>query len=142
MKLMPVLAEIVLVARGAKFSEACTAILASVYLVMAIDVRGKTTAWQPHGRSHLPGDPSHYSPLGLGGQEGREHQYRWHRRLETVEDVLDSIRVEESAVQVRAASFAGPRVSEAIIDSLGALVRTINYNNINGLWEKLGADFG
>ena len=53
--------------------------------------------------------------------------------VETVEDVLFHVCVGNSVVQGRTASFAGPRGSEAIIESLGALVRTINHNSINKL---------
>jgi len=67
--------------------------------------------------------------VGLGG-------------VETAKDVLDYLCVGASGVQVGTASFADPRASEAIIESLGPLVRTIKCSNINELKDRFKADLG
>jgi hypothetical protein len=130
---MPLLADIGLVAKAAGSFGADTLAVANAYPSMKIGFSGENNAWQPRRRALWPDDHVHYSPLGLGGHEGGEHPHRWITGGETVEDVLFYMSVGDSVVQGRTASFAGPGASEAIIESLGALVRTINHNSINKL---------
>ncbi len=60
-----------------------------------------------------------FSLLGFGGA--------------TAENVLDHTSIGPSAVQVGTASIADPGASEALIESLGALVRTVKRYIINEL---------
>ena len=142
-KLMPLVTDISLIAKAAEFSGADALTVANTYPAMAIDFRS--------GRSRL-GNPTG----GLSGPAIKPITLRlvWEARkavkipivglggIETAEDVLDYLCIGASAVQVGTASFADPRASEAIIRSLGTLVRTINCNNINELMDKFKADFG
>ena len=142
-KLMPLVTDVGLIARTVESSGADALTVANTYPAMAIDFRtGKSKL------GNLTG--------GLSGPAIRPITLRlvWEARkavkipivalggVETAEDVLDYICVGASAVQVGTASFADPRASEAIIGSLGALVRTINCNNINELKDRFGTDFG
>lgn len=142
-KLMPLVTDVGLIARTVESSGADALTVANTYPAMAIDFRtGKSKL------GNLTG--------GLSGPAIRPITLRlvWEARkavkipivasggVETAEDVLDYICVGASAVQVGTASFADPRASEAIIGSLGALVRTINCNNINELMDRFGTDFG
>ena len=142
-KLMPLVTDIGLIAKVAESSGADALTVANTYPAMAIDFRT--------GRSKL-GNPTG----GLSGPAIKPITLRlvWEAKkavkipivglggVETAEDVLDYMCVGASAVQVGTASFADPRASEAIIESLGALVRTIKCNNINELRGRFGADFG
>ena len=142
-KLMPLVTDIGLIARAAESSGADALTVANTYPAMAIDFRtGKSKL------GNLTG--------GLSGPAIKPITLRlvWEARkavkipivalggVETAEDVLDYMCVGASAVQVGTASFADPRASEAIIRSLGALVRTIKCNNINDLRDRFGTDFG
>ena len=142
-KLMPLVTDIGVIAKAAETSGADALTVANTYPAMAIDFRtGKSKlgnltgglsgpaikpitlrlVWEARKAVKIP-------VIGLGG-------------IETAEDVLDYICVGASAVQVGTASFADPRASEAIIDSLGALVRTIKCNTINELMDRFSFDFG
>ena len=142
-KLMPLVTDISLIAGAAESSGADALTVANTYPAMAIDFRtGKSKL------GNLTG--------GLSGPAIKPITLRlvWEARkavkipivalggVETAEDVLDYIYVGASAVQVGTASFADPRASEAIIGSLGALVRTIKCININDLRDRFGTDFG
>ncbi len=142
-KLMPLVTDISLIAGAAESSGADALTVAKTYPAMAIDFRtGKSKL------GNLTG--------GLSGPAIKPITLRlvWEARkavkipivalggVETAEDVLDYIYVGASAVQVGTASFADPRASEAIIGSLGALVRTIKCININDLRDRFGTDFG
>ena len=142
-KLMPLVTDIALIAKAAESSGADALTVANTYPAMAIDFRaGKSKlgnltgglsgpaikpitlrlVWEARKAVKIP-------IVGLGG-------------VETAEDVLDYICVGASEVQVGTASFADPRASEAIIGSLGALVRTFKYNDISELRDRFGTDFG
>jgi dihydroorotate dehydrogenase (NAD+) catalytic subunit len=142
-KLMPLVTDIALIAKAAEASGADALTVANTYPAMAIDFKV--------GRSRL-GNPTG----GLSGPAIKPITLRlvWETRkavkipviglggVETAEDVLDYICVGASAVQVGTASFADPRASEAIIEGLGALVRTVKCNVISELKDRFGADFG
>ena len=142
-KLMPLVTDITLIAKAAESSGAGALTIANTYPAMAIDFRS--------GRSRL-GNPTG----GLSGPAIKPITLRlvWEARkavkipivglggVETAEDVLDYLCVGASAVQVGTASFADPRASEAIIASLGTLVRTIKCSNINELKDKFRTEFG
>ena len=142
-KLMPLVTDIGLIAKAAESSGADALTVANTYPAMAIDFRtGKSKlgnftgglsgpaikpitlrlVWEARKAVKIP-------IVGLGG-------------VETAEDVLDYICVGASAVQVGTASFADPRASEAIIEGLEALVRTVKYNVISEIRDKFGTDFG
>jgi dihydroorotate dehydrogenase (NAD+) catalytic subunit len=142
-KLMPLVTDIALIARAAESSGADALTVANTYPAMAIDFRT--------GRSKLGSLTG-----GLSGPAIKPITLRlvWEARkavkipivglggIETAEDVLDYVRVGASAVQVGTASFADPRASEAIVESLGALVRLVKCNAISELRGIFGADFG
>jgi dihydroorotate dehydrogenase (NAD+) catalytic subunit len=142
-KLMPLVTDIGLIAKAAESAGADALTIANTYPAMAIDFRS--------GRSRL-GNPTG----GLSGPAIKPITLRlvWEARkavkipivglggIATAEDVLDYLCVGASAVQVGTASFADPRASEAIMESLGTLVRTIKCSNINELRDKFRADFG
>jgi dihydroorotate dehydrogenase (NAD+) catalytic subunit len=142
-KLMPLVTDIGLIAKAAESSGADVLTIANTYPAMAIDFRsGKSRLGNPTGGLSGPAikpitlrlvwearKAVKIPIIGLGG-------------VETAEDVLDYLCVGASAVQVGTASFADPRASEAIIESLETLVRTIKCSNINELRDKFRADFG
>ena len=142
-KLMPLVTDIALIARAAESSGADALTVANTYPAMAIDFRtGKSKLGNPTGGLSGPAikpitlrlvwearKAVKIPVIGLGG-------------VETAEDVLDYIYVGASAVQVGTASFADPRASEAIIEGLGALVRTVKCNSISELNDRFGTDFG
>jgi dihydroorotate dehydrogenase (NAD+) catalytic subunit len=142
-KLMPLVTDIGVIAQAAEIAGADALTVANTYPAMAIDFRtGKSRLGNPTGGLSGPAikpitlrlvwearKAVKIPVVGLGG-------------IETAEDVLDYMCVGASAAQVGTASFADPRASEAIIESLGKLVRTIKCNNINQLRDKFGADFG
>ena len=142
-KLMPLVTDIALIARVAESSGADVLTVANTYPAMSIEFRT--------GRSRL-GNPTG----GLSGPAIKPITLRlvWEARkavkipivglggVETAEDVLDYISIGASAVQVGTASFADPRASEAIIEGLGALVRTVKCNVISELKDRFGTDFG
>jgi dihydroorotate dehydrogenase (NAD+) catalytic subunit len=142
-KLMPLVTDIRLIAKAAESSGADALTIANTYPAMAIDFRsGRSRLGNPTGGLSGPAikpitlrlvcearKAVKIPILGLGG-------------VETAEDVLDYLCVGASAVQVGTASFADPRASEAILASLGTLVRTIKCNDINELRDKFRTDFG
>jgi dihydroorotate dehydrogenase (NAD+) catalytic subunit len=142
-KLTPLVTDIGLIAKTAESSGADALTVANTYPAMAIDFRtgrsklGSLTGglsgaaikpitlrlvWETQKAVKIP-------VVGLGG-------------VETAEDVLDYICIGASAVQVGTASFADPRASEAIIESLGVLVRAVKCSAISELKDRFGTDFG
>ncbi len=142
-KLMPLVTDIGLIAKAAESAGADALTIANTYPAMAIDFKS--------GMSRL-GNPTG----GLSGPAIKPITLRlvWEARkavkipilglggVETAEDVLDYLCVGASAVQVGTASFADPRASEAIIESLGTLVRSIKCSNISELRDRFRADSG
>jgi dihydroorotate dehydrogenase (NAD+) catalytic subunit len=67
--------------------------------------------------------------IGLGG-------------IETVEDVLDYLAVGASAVQVGTASFADPRASQRLSDTLTKVLLRVKAFTVNELRGKFVAENG
>src|ERR1700676_4292634 len=118
-KLSPLVTDIGLIARAAEEAGADALTVANTYPAMAIDFRtGKSRLGNKTGGLSGPAIKpitlrlvwetlkAVKTPiLGLGG-------------IETVEDVLDYLAIGASAVQVGTASFADPRASERLVDTL------------------------
>jgi dihydroorotate dehydrogenase (NAD+) catalytic subunit len=136
-KLMPLVTDIGLIARTAESAGADALTIANTYPAMAIDYRaqksrlGKNTGglsgpaikpitlrlvWEASKAVKIP-------IVALGGAE-------------TADDVFDYITVGASAVQVGTASFADPRVSEAIIGRLEEGLRELNVLTFSELRGK------
>ncbi len=118
-KLSPLVTDIGLIGRAAEEAGADALTVANTYPAMAIDFRtGKSRLGNKTGGLSGPAIKpitlrlvwetlkAVKTPiLGLGG-------------IETVEDVLDYLAIGASAVQVGTASFADPRASERLVDTL------------------------
>ena len=118
-KLSPLVTDIGLIARAAEEAGADALTVANTYPAMAIDFRtGKSRLGNKTGGLSGPAIKpitlrlvwetlkAVKTPiLGLGG-------------IETVEDVLDYLAIGASAVQVGTASFADPRASERLVETL------------------------
>jgi dihydroorotate dehydrogenase (NAD+) catalytic subunit len=126
-KLSPLVTDIGLIARAAEEAGADALTVANTYPAMAVDFTTR--------RSALGNDTG-----GLSGPAIKPITLRlvWEARkavkipiialggVETVEDVLQYMTVGASAVQVGTASFSDPKVSEAILEGLGAALREAN----------------
>jgi dihydroorotate dehydrogenase (NAD+) catalytic subunit len=142
-KLMPLVTDIGLIARTAADSGADALTVANTYPAMAVDFRsaksklGNATGglsgpaikpitlrlvWEVRKAVRVP-------IIGLGG-------------VETAEDVLDYITVGAAAVQVGTGSFTDPGVSEAIAGRLTGAVKSANFNSINDMRDRFGAEIG
>src|SRR6266481_5381021 len=118
-KLSPLVTDIGLIVRAAEEAGADALTVANTYPAMAIDFRtGKSRLGNKTGGLSGPAIKpitlrlvwetlkAVKTPiLGLGG-------------IETVEDVLDYLAIGASAVQVGTASFADPRASERLVDTI------------------------
>jgi len=103
--------------------------VANTYPAMAIDVRtGRSKLGNLTGGLSGPAIKPITLTAGLEARKAVKIPVIGLGGVETAEDVLDYICVGASAVQVGTASFADPRASEAIIEGLGALVRTVKCN--------------
>jgi dihydroorotate dehydrogenase (NAD+) catalytic subunit len=135
-KLSPLVTDIGLIARAAEEAGADALTVANTYPAMAIDFRiGKSRLGNPTGGLSGPAikpitlklvwetKKAVKTPIiGLGG-------------IETVEDVLDYLAVGASAVQVGTASFADPRSSERLVETLTKVLfaaKTFTLNEIRG----------
>jgi len=135
-KLSPLVTNIGLIARAAEEAGADALTVANTYPAMAIDFRsGKSRLGNPTGGLSGPAikpitlklvwetKKAVKTPIiGLGG-------------VETVEDVLDYLAVGASAVQVGTASFADPRASEHLVDTLTTVLgrtKAFTLNEIKG----------
>ena len=142
-KLMPLVADIGLIARTAADLGADALTVANTYPAMAVDFRsaksklGNATgglsgpaikpitlrlAWEVRKAVKVP-------IIGLGG-------------VETAEDVLDYMTVGATAVQVGTSSFTDPRASEAIVARLRAAVNRTNFKSINEMRDRFNAEIG
>jgi dihydroorotate dehydrogenase (NAD+) catalytic subunit len=138
-KLSPLVTNIGLIARAAEEAGADALTVANTYPAMAIDFRtGKSRLGNPTGGLSGPAikpitlrlvwetKKAVKTPIiGLGG-------------IETVEDVLEYLTVGASAVQVGTASFADPRASERLVETLtNVLERTkaFSLNEIRGRFK-------
>ena len=140
-KLSPLVANIGLIARSAEEAGADALTVANTYPAMAIDPwRGKSRlgnltgglsgpaikpitlrlVWEAKKAVKVP-------IIGLGG-------------VEKVEDVLEYLSVGASAVQVGTASFADPRVSERLADTLTEALVQANISNISEIQGRFAAE--
>jgi dihydroorotate dehydrogenase (NAD+) catalytic subunit len=142
-KLMPLVTDIGLIGRAAESAGADALTVANTYPAMALDFRtGKSKlgnltgglsgpaikpislrlVWETRKAVKIP-------ILGLGG-------------IESVEDVLEYLAVGATAVQVGTASFADPRVSEALVRGLSRAVSEAKLLTISSLRDKFVAENG
>ncbi len=142
-KLSPLVTNIGLMAKAAEEAGADALTVANTYPAMAIDYRtGKSCLGSPTGGLSGPA----IKPitlklvwetrkvvktpiLGLGG-------------IETVEDVLEYLAVGASAVQVGTASFADPRASERLVDTLTSVLGRIKAFTLSEIRDKFRAENG
>ena len=142
-KLMPLVTDIGLIGRAAESAGADALTVANTYPAMALDFRtGKSKlgnltgglsgpaikpitlrlVWETRKAVKIP-------ILGLGG-------------IESVEDVLEYLAVGATAVQVGTASFADPRVSEALVSGLSRAVSDAKMLTISSLRDKFVTENG
>lgn len=138
-KLSPLVANIGLIARSAEEAGADALTVANTYPAMAIDPWNRKSrlgnltgglsgpaikpitlrlVWEAKKAVELP-------IIGLGG-------------VEKVEDVLEYLSAGASAVQVGTASFADPRVSERLADTLTEALVQANVSNISEIQGVFG----
>jgi dihydroorotate dehydrogenase (NAD+) catalytic subunit len=142
-KLSPLVTNIGLIARAAEEAGADALTVANTYPAMAIDFRsGKSRLGNQTGGLSGPAIKPITLKLvwetkkvvktpiiGLGG-------------VETVEDVLDYLAVGASAVQVGTASFADPRASEQLVDTLTTVLGRTKAFTLNEIRGKFVAENG
>jgi dihydroorotate dehydrogenase (NAD+) catalytic subunit len=142
-KLSPLVANIGVISRSAEEAGADALTVANTYPAMAVDTRslnsrlGNLTGglsgpairpitlrllWEAKKAVKIP-------IIGLGG-------------VEKAEDVLEYLAVGASAVQVGTASFADPRASERILNTLTKALVQHKASNINYLQQKFAAQNG
>ena len=140
-KLSPLVTDIGLIARAAEEAGADAMTVANTYPAMAIDFRsgksrlGNSTGglsgpaikpitlklvWETKKAIKIP-------IIGLGG-------------VETVEDVLDYLAVGASAVQVGTASFADPRASERLVETLTNVLERTKAFTLNKIMDRFQAE--
>ncbi|HYL63542.1 MAG TPA: dihydroorotate dehydrogenase [Candidatus Methylomirabilis sp.] len=142
-KLSPMVANIALIAQSAEAAGADALTVANTYQAMAIDPKT--------GKSLLGNETG-----GLSGPAIKPITLRlvWETRravrtpiigvggIETVSDVLEYLAAGATAVQVGTASFTDPRASQGLVEELEKAFFKAKVFTINGLIEKVFADFG
>ena len=142
-KLSPLVTDIGLIGRAAEEAGADALTVANTYPAMAIDFRtGKSRLGNKTGGLSGPAIKpitlrlvwetlkAVKTPiLGLGG-------------IETVEDVLDYLAIGASAVQVGTASFADPRASERLVDTLTNVLFEAKAFTLIEIKDKFQAENG
>jgi dihydroorotate dehydrogenase (NAD+) catalytic subunit len=142
-KLSPLVTDIGLIARSAEETGADALTVANTYPAMAIDFRsGKSRLGNPTGGLSGPAikpitlklvwetKRAVKTPIiGLGG-------------IEAVEDVLDYLSVGASAVQVGTASFADPRASERLVETLTNVLFEAKTFTLNEIRDKFTTENG
>src|SRR5438094_9575441 len=140
-KLSPLVTNIGLIARAAEEAGADALTVANTYPAMAIDFRtGKSRLGSPTGGLSGPAikpitlrlvwetRKAVKTPIiGLGG-------------IETVEDVLEYLDVRASAVQVGTASFADPRASERLVETLTNVLERTKAFTLNKIMDRFQAE--
>jgi dihydroorotate dehydrogenase (NAD+) catalytic subunit len=142
-KLLPLVTDIGLIGRAAESAGADALTVANTYPAMAVDSKtGKSKlgnltgglsgpaikpitlrlVWETRKAVKIP-------ILGLGG-------------IESVEDVLEYLAVGATAVQVGTASFADPKISEALVEGLARAVYEAKVLTIRSMRDKLVAGIG
>ena len=136
-KLSPLVTNIGLIAKSAEKAGADALTVANTYPAMAIDFRtGKSRLGNPTGGLSGPAikpitlrlvwetKKAVKTPvIGLGG-------------IETVEDVLEYLAVGASAVQVGTASFADPRASERLVETLTNVLERPKAFTLNEIRDR------
>jgi dihydroorotate dehydrogenase (NAD+) catalytic subunit len=142
-KLSPLVTDIGLIARAAEEAGADALTVANTYPAMAIDFRsGKSRLGNPTGGLSGPAikpitlklvwetKKAVKTPIiGLGG-------------IETVEDVLDYLSAGALAVQVGTASFADPRASERLVETLTNVLFEAKTFTLNEIRDKFTTENG
>jgi len=142
-KLSPLVADIGLIARAAEEAGADALTVANTYPAMALDFRT--------GKSHLGSLTG-----GLSGPAIKPITLRlvWETKkavrapiiglggIETVEDVLEYLRVGASAVQVGTASFADPRASQRLAGGLTKVLERGKLFTLSEIRDKFAAENG
>jgi len=142
-KLSPLVTDIGLIARAAEEAGADALTVANTYPAMAIDFRsGKSRLGNPTGGLSGPAikpitlklvwetKKAVKTPIiGLGG-------------IETVEDVLDYLSAGALAVQVGTASFADPRASERLVETLTNVLFEAKTFTLNEIRDKFITENG
>ncbi len=142
-KLSPLVTNIGLIAKAAEEAGADALTVANTYPAMAIDFRsGKSRLGNPTGGLSGPAikpitlrlvwetKKAVKTPIiGLGG-------------IETVEDVLEYLAVGASAVQVGTASFADPRASEQLVETLTTVLGRTKAFTLSEIRDKFQAENG
>jgi len=142
-KLSPLVTDIGPIARAAEQAGADALTVANTYPAMALDFRT--------GKSRLGNQTG-----GLSGPAIKPITLRlvWETRkavktpiiglggIETVEDVLEYLAVGASAVQVGTASFADPRASQQIAESLSKALLEAKMLTLNEIRDKFLAENG
>jgi len=140
-KLSPLVTNIGLIAKAAEEAGADALTVANTYPAMAIDFRtGKSRLGSPTGGLSGPAikpitlrlvwetRKAVKTPIiGLGG-------------IETVEDVLEYLAVGASAVQVGTASFADPRASERLVETLTNVLERTKAFTLNKIMDRFQAE--
>jgi dihydroorotate dehydrogenase (NAD+) catalytic subunit len=142
-KISPLVTDIGLIARAVEEAGADALTVANTYPAMALDSRnGKSRlgtltgglsgpaikpitlrlVWETRKAVRTP-------IIGLGG-------------VETAEDVLEYLAVGASAVQVGTASFADPRASERILETLTKVLERDKMFTLNGIRDKFATENG
>ena len=139
-KLSPLVTDIGLIARAAEEAGADALTVANTYPAMALDFRtGRSRLGCPTGGLSGPAikpitlrlvwetRKAVRSPIiGLGG-------------IESADDVLEYLSVGASAVQVGTASFADPRASEQLVDTLTNVLERSKVFTLNEIRDKFVA---
>ena len=142
-KLSPLVTDIGLIARAAEEAGADALTVANTYPAMALDFRtGRSRLGCPTGGLSGPAikpitlrqvwetRKAVRSPIiGLGG-------------IETADDVLEYLSVGSSAVQVGTASFADPRASERLVDTVTNVLERAKVFSLKEIDGKFMAENG
>jgi dihydroorotate dehydrogenase (NAD+) catalytic subunit len=140
-KLSPLVTDIGLIARSAEEAGADALTIANTYPAMALDYRtGKSRLGCPTGGLSGPAikpitlrlvwearKAVKIPILGLGG-------------VESAEDLLEYLSVGASAVQVGTASFADPRASERLLETVTKVLERAKLRTLNEIGVRFSAE--
>src|SRR5438094_1720845 len=140
-KLSPLVTNIGLIAKSAEEAGADVLTVANTYPAMAIDFRtGKSRLGNPTGGLSGPAiKPITLRPV-WETKKVLKTPVRGRGGIETVEDVLEYLAVGASAVQVGTASFADPRASERLVETLTNVLERTKMFTLNEIRDKFQAE--
>ncbi len=142
-KLSPLVTNIGLIAQAAEEAGANALTVANTYPAMAIDYRtGKSRLGSPTGGLSGPAIKPITLKLVWEARKAVKTPIIGLGGIETVEDVLEYMTVGASAVQVGTASFADPRASERLIETLTKVLERAKVFTLNGIREKFLTENG